>query len=185
MLDGRATISIGKSAATDLVIDGDPAVSRLHAKLEPVGPGWCITDLGSTNGTTINGERQVAPRTLHDGDEIVLGRTRLVFRDLNSRPEATTDRLVAPPRLTSAEHRVLVELCRPVLDGRAFTPPASVRAIAETLCVTESAVKQHLDHLCDKFGIYREAGDSRRVRLANEALQRGAVTLSHLRDTPE
>jgi pSer/pThr/pTyr-binding forkhead associated (FHA) protein len=182
VLDGRGTISIGKSADTDLVIDGDPAVSRLHAKLEPVGPGWCISDLGSTNGTTVNGHRLYAPRTLHDGDEIVLGRTRLMFRDLEGRKEATTDRLARPPRLTSGEQRVLVELCRPVLSGRAFTPPSSVRAIAEALYVTESAVKQHLDRLCDKFGIFREGSESRRVRLANEALQRGAVSLADLKE---
>ena len=46
--------------------------------------------------------------------------------------------------------------------------------------MTDSAVKQHLDRLYDKFGIQTEAGESRRVRLANEAIQCGAVTLKDL-----
>ena len=75
---------------------------------------------------------------------------------------------------------MLVELCRPVLSGQAFTPPSSVRAIADALYVTESAVKQHLDRLYDKFGIQTDVGGSRRVLLANEAIQTAAVTLKDL-----
>jgi DNA-binding NarL/FixJ family response regulator len=46
--------------------------------------------------------------------------------------------------------------------------------------VSEAAVKQHLAHLYDKFGI-SDGGERRRVRLANEALRRGAVTIALLR----
>jgi DNA-binding CsgD family transcriptional regulator len=70
-------------------------------------------------------------------------------------------------------------LCRTVLEGAAFTEPASIREIAETLVVSEAAVKQHLAHLYDKFGI-QGGGERRRVRLANEALRRGAVTIAVL-----
>jgi pSer/pThr/pTyr-binding forkhead associated (FHA) protein len=58
--------------------------------------------------------------------------------------------------------------------------PASIREIADALVVTEAAVKQHLAHLYDKFGI-QGGGERRRVRLANEALRRGAVTMAGLR----
>ena len=78
---------------------------------------------------------------------------------------------------------MLVELCRPVLSGQAFTPPSSVKAIADALVVTESAVKQQLDRLYDKFGIYEAAGGSRRVLLANEAIQRAAITIRDLQRT--
>jgi hypothetical protein len=44
-------------------------------------------------------------------------------------------------------------------------------------------VKQHLAHLYDKFGLF-ETGERRRVRLANEALHRGIVTLGDLRNAP-
>jgi DNA-binding NarL/FixJ family response regulator len=53
--------------------------------------------------------------------------------------------------------------------------------MARGLYVTEAAVKQHLQNLYDKFAIPAE-GD-RRVRLANEALRRGVVTLAQLRDS--
>jgi DNA-binding CsgD family transcriptional regulator len=52
--------------------------------------------------------------------------------------------------------------------------------VAARLAVSEAAVKQHLLHLYDKFGIYG-SGDRRRVRLANEALRRGAVSLADVR----
>jgi hypothetical protein len=175
-------ISVGKSTENDLVVDDDPSVSRVHARLERIGPVWCITDLDSTNGTIVNGERVIAPRTLRDGDEIVLGRTRLVLRDRSARNEATTERLAPAPPRTPTEQRVLVELCRPILSGRAFNPPSSVRAIAQALYVGEAAVKQHLSRLYDKFGINPQGGESRRVLLANEAIQRAAVTLKDLQD---
>ena len=178
--EARPTLSVGKSADNDLVVDNDPAVSRVHARLERLGPAWCITDLGSTNGTSVNGERIFAPRTLFDRDEVLIGRTRLVLRDPTARGGVTTAPLRPPPARTPGEHRVLVELCRPVLSGQAFTPPSSVRTIAEALFVTESAVKQHLDRLYDKFGLTADGGGSRRVLLANEAIQTGAVTMRDL-----
>ena len=52
--------------------------------------------------------------------------------------------------------------------------------IADALVISEAAVKQHLAHLYDKFGIHG-GGERRRVRLANEALRRGAVTIAGLR----
>lgn len=181
VLDGeQLRYSIGKRADNDLVLDADPAVSRVHAVLERVGPAWCITDLGSTNGTHVNGERVFAPRRLADRDEILVGRTRLVLHDGGARGDVTTERLRPPPARTRREQDALVELCRPILSGLAFTPPASVKAIAEALGVGENAVKQHLDHLYDKFGIEPRPGESRRVLLANEAIQSGAVTMRDL-----
>jgi class 3 adenylate cyclase len=87
------------------------------------------------------------------------------------------DREAAPPDLTRRERDVLVALCRPALYGNVFEEPASVREIAKTLVVTEAAVKQHLMHLYDKFEI-ADTGERRRVRLAREAVRRGAVVLS-------
>lgn len=85
-----------------------------------------------------------------------------------------------PPQLTRRELDVLVVLCRPLVSDDPFPEPLSVRHMATELVVTEAAVKQHLQNLYDKFSIPPE-GD-RRVRLANEALRRGAVTIAQLRD---
>ena len=60
-----------------------------------------------------------------------------------------------------------------------FTEPASTRSIADELVITPAAVKQHLANLYDKFDV--PADGSRRARLANEALRRGAISVSQLR----
>lgn len=66
------------------------------------------------------------------------------------------------------------------MGGDTFTEPASIRRIAGVLVVSDDAVKKHLVRLYDKFAI-AEDGERRRVRLANAALERGAVTLADLR----
>jgi DNA-binding NarL/FixJ family response regulator len=100
------------------------------------------------------------------------------FSGANARRPTVTS-TVGPTR---RERDVLVALCRPVLSADLFTEPASIRQIAEELVVTEAAVKQHLLRLYDKFGVF-DSGERRRVRLANEAVRRGAVTLADLRTT--
>lgn len=69
--------TLGKSPKADVVVDDD-TVSRLHASFEQVGLARVVTDLGSRNGTFVNGAR-VVTRVLHDGDELRVGRTRLHF----------------------------------------------------------------------------------------------------------
>ena len=172
--------TVGKAAENDIPLAEDPTASHLHAILERFPAGWCVTDLGSSNGTWVNGERIWSSRRLRHGDEIRVGHTRLIFRDLVSAGGAETEVEDAPPALTGRERDVLIALCRPLLDRDMFTEPASTRAIAEELVITQAAVKQHLANLHDKFGV--AASDSnRRSRLANEALRRGAVSLTQLR----
>jgi DNA-binding CsgD family transcriptional regulator len=174
---GRLTL--GTDPANDLALAADPTLSRLHAALERYGAGWCVRDLDSRNGTFVNGQRVWRERPLRPGDELRVGATRLIYR--SDEPGGKSTQASEPaPELTRREREVLVVLCRTVLGGAAFTEPASIREIADALVVTEAAVKQHLAHLYDKFGIH-EGGERRRVRLANEALRRGAVTMAGLR----
>jgi hypothetical protein len=171
--------TVGQAAENDVSLADDPTASHLHAVLERFAAGWCVTDLGSSNGTWVNGERIWSSRRLRHGDEIRLGQTRLIFRDPVSAGGSETEAEDAPPSLTTRERDVLVALCRPLLDRDMFTEPASTRTIAEELVITQAAVKQ-LANLYDKFGV--PSGDSsRRSRLANEALRRGAVSLTQLR----
>jgi pSer/pThr/pTyr-binding forkhead associated (FHA) protein len=58
----------------------DRAVSRPHAELVRQGEEWVVTDLGSANGTTVNGERISEPCALQEGDIVGFGETLLVFR---------------------------------------------------------------------------------------------------------
>lgn len=72
-------ITIGRSRVCDLSID-EPSMSSEHARLVHSEGAWRIVNLLSTNGVFINGEK-VFSCQLHDGDEIRLGRARLVFRN--------------------------------------------------------------------------------------------------------
>jgi hypothetical protein len=173
--------TIGKAAENDLSLDEDPMASHLHAVLERFPAGWCVTDLGSSNGTSVNGERLWASRRLRHGDEIRIGHTRLIFRDPTSAGGPQTEMEGTSPALTARERDVLVALCRPLLDRDMFTEPASTRSIADELIITQAAVKQHMANLYDKFGV-SSSDSNRRARLANEALRRGAVSLTELRE---
>ena len=170
-------VAVGTLESNDLVVDVE-GVSRVHAVFERFGDTWTVRDLGSRNGTFVNGGRIIGERALHSGDEILLGRLRLLFRG-PARGTETAAIAEAPP-LTQREHDVLLALCRPLLTGDAFTEPASTRAIAAELVVSEAAVKQHLSRLYVKFDVSTQ-DERRRVQLANAAVTRGAVNLGDLR----
>jgi Protein of unknown function (DUF3662)/FHA domain len=68
---------IGRSRECDVTLD-DPNVSRRHAELRREGDSWLVSDLGSTNGVKVNGQR-VDDYRLSPGDEIVLGLEHLTF----------------------------------------------------------------------------------------------------------
>lgn len=74
---------IGRHAQGAGRLAEDPEISRSHARLTLEQSGFCaVEDLGSTNGTFVNGLRINGPQTLSEGDTIELGATTLVVRDL-------------------------------------------------------------------------------------------------------
>src|SRR3954453_10431128 len=75
----RGPVLIGRSRRCDFVI-ADASVSRRHALLLKGDEGWTVYDLGSTNGTRINGWR-VGRAALRPGDELELGASRFRFAD--------------------------------------------------------------------------------------------------------
>jgi hypothetical protein len=90
----RSTVSIGRDPGNQVLID-DSQISRQHARITPQGGLMVLEDLGSTNGTTVNGLRISAPHTLAHGDEIGLGdNVMLIF---HGRPAGDAgDTMVAP-----------------------------------------------------------------------------------------
>jgi hypothetical protein len=73
-----ADISIGRALDNDVVLESND-VSRHHMRVEPAGTLLRLIDLGSTNGTRVNG-RRVSEHLLRDGDLVELGSTPLLFR---------------------------------------------------------------------------------------------------------
>ena len=74
---GEEPVSIGRMPECDVVL-GDHNVSRRHAEVRRQDGGFVIVDLGSTNGTKVNGAG-VRERRLEDGDEITVGASTLRF----------------------------------------------------------------------------------------------------------
>jgi hypothetical protein len=75
---GSAGVTMGRSRQCEVMVD-DPNVSRAHAEIRPRGGSWVLADLGSTNGSRLNGRRVEGPEVLKPGDEIELGTTVLKF----------------------------------------------------------------------------------------------------------
>jgi len=75
---GPSGATIGRSRQCDVVID-DANVSRKHAEVRPRGGAWVITDLGSTNGSSLNGRRIEHPEVIQPGDEIEIGTSVITF----------------------------------------------------------------------------------------------------------
>jgi len=74
----RAVIVLGRSGDVDIPLD-DAGVSRRHAEIHVADGRARVVDLGSTNGTFVDGER-ISTADLHDGSTITVGRSRLTFR---------------------------------------------------------------------------------------------------------
>ena len=178
LLDDRYVV--GKADDTDIVLTDDPTVSAAHAMVERIGQRWYVKDLQARNGTVVNKEHILGEQPLRDRDELVLGKTRIVFFAQQARHDPTTDVIAPAPKLTKRQHEVVVALCRPLLSGDPFTPPTPVREMAQELFVTVAAVRENLSRLYNLFDIPLD-GD-RRVQLANEAVRRGAVSAKDIED---
>lgn len=78
LLVGSDGAVIGRSRDCDVVVD-DANVSRRHVEVRPRGGSWIVVDLGSTNGSRLNGRRLERPEVIQPGDEIEVGTSVIVF----------------------------------------------------------------------------------------------------------
>jgi len=111
----KPTIIIGREVGNDVAIN-DPQISRRHASLTWDGRQFIIQDLGSANGTFVNGVRLTAPQVLQPGDVIGLGPTVLLgFQAMlpahvPPRPAAPLPAYAPPPPRPRARGRVALPL---------------------------------------------------------------------------
>lgn len=135
---------IGRDRACTILLDDD-AVSRQHALVQPAEEGaFYLIDLGSLNGTFLNGARVSTPTQLHDGDQVRIGLYQLEFHCDSQTPaaldETSVDSTAFATRALYAQRLVSVL----VVDVRGYTRLAQV---------TDQAV------LCQLIGTwFREAG---------------------------
>ena len=73
-VDILGPVVIGRAPSSDIVID-EPFISATHARFTLQGPALVLEDLGSTNGTLVNGHGITQPVTLREGDEVQVGDT--------------------------------------------------------------------------------------------------------------
>jgi len=76
-------ILVGRAPSADLRLD-DPRISRLHARIEMRDDGVYVEDLGSRNGTSVDGKPVTEPRRLAADDEVTVGSAALVFRGVGA-----------------------------------------------------------------------------------------------------
>jgi hypothetical protein len=180
-LDPDATrLTVGRRHTNDIVLDWDSQISRVHAALERIGDDWTVIDDGlSRNGTYLNGSRVTSRQRLRDGDVLNVGGVALAFRapsdDSGSRPTVTALGPHVGERLTPAQRRVLVALCRPFKDS-SFATPATNQQIADELVISVDAVKSTLRALFEIFGVDALPQNQKRASLALQALRTGVVT---------
>jgi predicted component of type VI protein secretion system len=179
-LDGKASLTIGRSSGCDIPLAWDDRVSRVHAGLELVGPDWTIVDDGlSRNGTFLNGERLTGRRRLHDGDTFVLGSTSFRFRDTSRGATKLTkvgEQLVTAASLSPTQRQIVTALCRPYKHDDPYATPASNQQIADELFLSVDAVKTHLRAMFQKFQIEDLPQNQKRVKLVERVLGLGLVS---------
>jgi pSer/pThr/pTyr-binding forkhead associated (FHA) protein len=173
-------VTLGRGEACDVALPWDGEASRVHALLEPLHEEWSVDDGGSRNGSFVNGERLAGRRRLRDGDVIRVGRTQIVFRapagdSIQTLPSDEPE----APRLTNAQRRVLVEVCRPFASS-SFAAPASTRQIADALVISHDTVKTHLRALFEAFAVEALPQNQKRAELARRAFELGVVARSEL-----
>jgi hypothetical protein len=74
-----AQLTVGRGAPNDVQLDGDEFASARHARVEPRRDGVWVEDVGSTNGTYVNGTRLDRPRKLAPNDVLRVGETDLRY----------------------------------------------------------------------------------------------------------
>jgi DNA-binding CsgD family transcriptional regulator len=148
-------IRIGRATDNDVVLTAEQTVSRYHAELKAGPDAWTICDLGSHNGTHVNGVR-VKANTEHSfsGEDVVtVGAVTLRLLAVDNGDGLT----IADPR-GSELHRLLTALSE--RERQVLTLVAQGRTddqVAGELFISVKTVHSHLDRIRDKTGVRRRA----------------------------
>ncbi|HKY04799.1 MAG TPA: DUF3616 domain-containing protein, partial [Blastocatellia bacterium] len=152
----RTETQMGKGPRNDIVV-ADPAVSASHALIKVEGNVYTVSDLGSRNGTYLNGEKIDGPRNLNHGDVIGLGLSKLTFR-LSDYSE--TGAVLISDLAEAVKPRVI--------------PSLTEESLAEAVVTAGLVSKAQVDKLLK--------GDAAGRRLSRGLIEEKLVTEERLRD---
>ncbi len=133
----------------------DPQVSRVHARISKRGSAVIVADLGSSGGTTVNGDKIEGPAVLEHGDTVAFGQIEGRFEDpaTAANNEAPTMVFEVPeietgPSLSPRQQQVLELIAEGMTNSE----------IGDQLGITERTVKAYAQELYDKLGTRNRAG---------------------------
>jgi pSer/pThr/pTyr-binding forkhead associated (FHA) protein len=146
---------IGRAVDNDVVLDSEPTVSRYHAELLRDEHGWALRDLGSQNGTHVNGVRlhDDAAHRIAPSDVIGVGAVTIRLLDASDAGGMTVidNRGKDLHKLISALSQREREVLALVAAGRTDDQ------VANELFISVKTVHSHLDKIRDKSGVRRRA----------------------------
>jgi len=161
-LDGKTTL--GRHPANTLRL-ADREVSKEHATIEKMGNNFLLRDLGSSNGTFVNG-RRVRELRLRDGDEIALGNSRLIFHSGEGTQPPTS------PGVTVVANAQSIPAFLAQLDQKAQNEFRPVEEISDT-----ASLKQDYEKLRIAHEFQRQVGLERNIEKLGEKILKVAFQL--------
>ncbi len=129
-------VNIGRAEFNDVRL-ADPSVSSSHAKILLREGVWSLTDLGSTNGTTVDGDPVTEEVALSPGATITVGDVALSFEPQDERP-AAPERTTALPKANPPVAEMVAAAAPPAAEAR---PPAGPVAPPPERAVAEAVVQ--------------------------------------------
>jgi len=117
----KEVTTLGRDVTNDIMVS-DAEISRQHARLTYTPSGYVLEDLGSTNGTFVNGDRLAAPRVLKPGDMVGFGENVTLAYDAIG-PEAAAT-VMGPAAARPAARPWPAQAQRPAMPPPVTPPPA-------------------------------------------------------------
>jgi Tol biopolymer transport system component/Flp pilus assembly protein TadD len=118
----KAGLSIGRAEESDLQLM-DPKASRHHARVRREGVTYVLTDLGSANGTRVDGVRVTDPHALRHGERITIGDSELLYQEPGGPLEDTITAIGLPPAVQAA---TVIQAVEEVPSPPPSPPPAAL-----------------------------------------------------------
>ena len=128
---GGSVVTLGRASDNSVSFPDDDNVSRYHAEIEPRGDYYCLVDLGSSNGVTVNGQPVAGELYLWDGAEIALGGTSIVKVQFASNGEyVEEEQPVDAEPAASANENVAAAEAAPAGSKKMLAASAGIFALA-------------------------------------------------------